>query len=134
VNAVFADTSYYVALLNAKDRHHLKAIDFLRHSDCDVVTTDFVLVEVGNYLRRPADRPFFLSLVDDVENDEQTTVVAATRALRDLGLDLFRRRPDKEWSLTDCISCATMHDRGLSDALTADRHFQQAGFRALLLE
>jgi uncharacterized protein len=47
-------------------------------------------------------------------------------------LDLYRDRPDKAWSLTDCISFVVMADKGIRDALTADHHFEQAGFVALL--
>jgi uncharacterized protein len=46
----------------------------------------------------------------------------------------FRSRLDKDWGLTDCVSFVLMKEYGLTDALSADRHFVQAGFRALLLE
>jgi predicted nucleic acid-binding protein len=49
------------------------------------------------------------------------------------GFGLFAARPDKAWSLTDCISFAVMRERGLSEALTGDHHFEQAGFRALFV-
>lgn len=52
-------------------------------------------------------------------------------AVYQAGFDLFAARPDKAWSLTDCISFGVMRERGLSDALTADHHFEQAGFRAV---
>ncbi len=61
-------------------------------------------------------------------------VVPLTPELFDRGFALFRSRPDKEWGLVDCISFTLMRERGLRTALTADIHFQQAGFRALLLE
>jgi predicted nucleic acid-binding protein len=48
------------------------------------------------------------------------------------GFDLFSKRPDKEWSLTDCISFVVMQEHGVTDALTTDRHFAQAGFTMLL--
>ena len=56
----------------------------------------------------------------------------ATSELFERGLALYNARPDKEWSLTDCISFVVMADEGLTDALTGDRHFEQAGFTALL--
>ena len=55
-----------------------------------------------------------------------------TAELFDEGFDLYCRRPDKDWSLTDCVSFVVMQQRGLREAFTADRHFEQAGFVALL--
>jgi predicted nucleic acid-binding protein len=48
------------------------------------------------------------------------------------GIQLYDSRPDKQWSLTDCISFVVMQDRGIVEALTGDHHFEQAGFTALL--
>jgi predicted nucleic acid-binding protein len=86
VNVVFADTSYYVALVNARDRHHLQAVDLLREGGRRLVTTDFVLVEVGNFLRRPPDRPSFQSLLANLLDDDVTSVIEASRSLIDGGL------------------------------------------------
>jgi len=132
MNRVFADTSYYVALMSEHDQHHA---DALAHSQAfygEIITTDFVLVEVGNWLSRTADRPAFLRLLESLRADPQTTVIAATRDLFDAGRSLFARRMDKDWSLTDCISFWAMRHHGLTDVLTADHHFEQAGFRVLL--
>ena len=60
MNDVFADTSYYVALLGERDQHHAKAVDLARACDGQTITTDFVLMEVGNWLSQTADRPLFL--------------------------------------------------------------------------
>jgi predicted nucleic acid-binding protein len=59
-------------------------------------------------------------------------IVPATMEWFERGMELYEGRPDKEWSLTDCISFAVMTERGVSDALTNDHHFEQAGFRILL--
>jgi len=67
-----------------------------------------------------------------VENDPAFRVVRATTELIERGKELYRRRPDKEWPLTDCISFVVMQDEGLTEALTGDHHFEQAGFKALL--
>jgi predicted nucleic acid-binding protein len=79
-----------------------------------------------------ADRPFFLSLLKDLAEDENTTVVPASRELQDRGIELYRQRPDKSWSLIDCISFLVMRDYGMTEALSADRHFEQAGYATLL--
>ena len=59
-------------------------------------------------------------------------LVRATSELIQRGNNLYCKRADKEWPLTDCISFVVMQDQGLSEALTADHHFEQAGFQALL--
>jgi uncharacterized protein len=79
----------------------------------------------------PALRPVFLDLIRALESDPETEIIPPDPALFARGLDLFARRPDKAWSLTDCISFAVMSERGLTEALTGDHHFEQAGFRAL---
>jgi predicted nucleic acid-binding protein len=60
------------------------------------------------------------------------TIVEANRAIYDAGLNLYAQRPDKDWSLTDCISFVVMKRLRLTEALTADKHFEQAGFKVLL--
>jgi predicted nucleic acid-binding protein len=132
MSRVFADTSYYVALMGEQDQHHAAAVALAQGFFGQIITTDFVLVEVGNWLSRAADRPVFLRLLEMLSADPQTTVLPATRDLFDVGRSLFARRPDKDWSLTDCISFVAMQQLGLAEALTADHHFEQAGFTALL--
>ncbi len=65
-------------------------------------------------------------------NDPEVTIAPPSEELFAAGVDLYSRRPDKEWSLTDCISFIVMQEEGISDALTGDRHFEQAGYRTLL--
>jgi len=73
-----------------------------------------------------------LTICNVIETDAAFQLVRATSDLIQCCKKLYRDRADKEWPLTDCISFVVMHDRGLSEALTADHHFEQAGFRALL--
>jgi hypothetical protein len=133
MTTLFADTSFYVALLNVRDLHHQRALDFLRVPTGQVVTTEYVVVEVGNFMRRPADRAYFLALLEDLEHDENTSLIPSSSELLAQGVELFRQRPDKSWSITDCTSFVVMRERGITDALTADVHFRQAGFAAILL-
>lgn len=134
MTTLFADTSFYVALLNVRDVHHQRALEFLRAPTGSVVTTEFVILEVGNFMRRLTDRPYFLALLKDIEQDENSSVVTSSTELLAKGVELFRGRPDKSWSLTDCTSFAVMRERGITAALTADVHFRQAGFAAVLLQ
>jgi len=132
MNVAFADTSYHIALMGERDQYHAEAVAVAQAFDGRIVTTDFVLLEVGNWLSRTADRPLFLKLLEAIDADPQTSVLPATREFFEAGRALFARRMDKDWSLTDCVSFAAMRQLGLTDALTADHHFEQAGFAVLL--
>jgi predicted nucleic acid-binding protein len=132
MNDVFADTAYYVALVSPRDAWHRVAREFNRVYGGRFVTTEFVLIETANFFAKAAVRPVFVDLVRDLRADPRTTVVPASADLFERALQLFAARPDKDWSLTDCTSFEVMRDRGLTDALTADRHFVQAGFQILL--
>lgn len=134
MSAVFADTYYFLGLVNRKDRAHAKCVAVSNSSDRPVVTTTWVLLELGNALRRGGDRTVFTALLDDLHNDADTVVVPADQSLFEKALGLFAARQDKEWSLTDCTSFVVMQERGLIEALTSDHHFQQAGFEALLAD
>jgi predicted nucleic acid-binding protein len=96
------------------------------------VTTAWVLTEVANALSASHLRSGFLSLLDDLQSDDEVSIVAPEPETFAQGIDLYRNRPDKNWSLTDCISFVVMKREGITEALTADRHFEQAGFKALL--
>jgi predicted nucleic acid-binding protein len=96
------------------------------------VTTCWVLTEVADALSAPKNRQSALDLISSLRRNPAVEVLAPDLDLFERGLDLYARRADKAWSLTDCISFVVMSDRGLTDALTGDHHFEQAGFRALL--
>ena len=127
----FADTSFYVALNHRRDALHPTAVAAAA-APRPVVTTEFVLLEVANFFVRPGDREKLVAFEANLRADPNTAVVPASADLFARGLALFAARPDKEWSLTDCISFVVMGELGLTDALTADHHFAQAGFTPLL--
>ena len=83
---------------------------------------------------RARARPRFLTLLETLEADPDVSIIPASDELFRRGVDLYRRRPDKDWPLTDCFSFVVMGDVAANEALTGDHHFQQAGFVALLLE
>ena len=97
-----------------------------------VLTTDFVIVELANFFSRVALRPAFATTYDCLMGDPLVEIVPATQSLLDRGVTLYLDRSDKDWFLTDCISFVVMQDQGITDALTADRHFEQAGYRVLM--
>jgi predicted nucleic acid-binding protein len=79
-----------------------------------------------------AQRSLFAKFLESVKHNPSVTILPPTSALFEAGVEIYSRRPDKAWSLTDCISFAAMDQHGLKEALTGDRHFEQAGFSALL--
>jgi predicted nucleic acid-binding protein len=134
MTALFADTFYWVALADFADSAHQRALTLTsERASSGIVTTDEVLTE---YLR------FFSAAPDPVRREAADSVggILASSVIRVIpqsrgsflaGLQLYRARPDKGYSLTDCISMQTMRKEGLTEVLTNDRHFEQEGFRAL---
>jgi predicted nucleic acid-binding protein len=132
MSAVFVDTSFYVAALNPRDVMHLKALEVGHRIGGALVLSDFVLLELGNAFSGVAQRGLFSNLVAHLRRKSNVRIIPASRDLLDAALELFSHRADKEWSLTDCSSFVIMHEEGLTEALTTDHHFEQAGFVALL--
>ena len=130
--AVFVDTVYWLALINRRDSWHRKAMEWAARIAEPLVTTEPVLTEVADALCAPHHRAWAISAIASVRADQQIVTVAGSSALFAKGFELFSARTDKDWSLTDCMSFVVMQERGLDRALTADLHFVQAGFRALL--
>ncbi len=129
---VFADTSFYIALLSKTDERHDDAIEWSETILGRQVVTEYVLVELGSALADVRDRRLYVPFVEHLLSAEGTVFIPASAELFRRGLALFNQRPDKEWSLVDCISFVVMKQRRLTDALTTDHHFDQAGFRVLL--
>jgi uncharacterized protein len=129
---VFADSGFYVALLNPRDQLHAAAIPWMQRTDLKMITSEFVLLEVGNKLSEPPLRGLFSSFLDRVRREPSIRLVRASQGLFNDAAELYRKRPDKAWSLVDCSSFILMQRFRLKDALTPDHHYEQAGFRALL--
>ena len=131
----FADTFYWVALLSRHDAWHEQVTAFnhtLLREDL-FLTTDAIILEflaafsgAGAYLRQQA-----VARVEAMLLNPYIRVIEATRAQLLDGLALYKNRPDKEYSLTDCISMQVMRREGLTEILTNDHHFTQEGFRIL---
>ena len=134
MNAIFADTSYWIALANVQDEAHEIASAFsLSLKSFPILTTEPVLVEYLNYFAGwgPHFRRAAALTVDAISASQNVRILPHTNEVFSVGLKLYRARPDKGYSLTDCISMHIMRQEGLTDALTNDRHFEQEGFRAL---
>jgi len=133
--AVFVDTGFVVALLDAADRLHARALKLTRslaESGVPLITTDAIVLEIANYFARGPLRGECLDWLDAIRTSPGWDVLPLDRALLRRGEARYRRFADKSWSLTDCISMEVMLERRLRDAATHDAHFEQAGFRALL--
>lgn len=128
----FLDTSYLLALIIADDSLHERALAWQRHIAGQLLTTEYVLVELVDAMTDPRLRPVAPQVVAMLRASPTVHVEPASTALLEKGLALFATHADKLWSLTDCISFVVMQQRGVTEALTYDRHFEQAGFQALL--
>jgi predicted nucleic acid-binding protein len=129
---VFADTFFFLAVLNRRDPAHEEALQFYGDTGLHFVTTEWVLSEVANASSAPAMPPGFRRLFDLLERDTRVRIVPASHDSFHRGLELYFNRPDKEWSFTDCSSFGVMSEEGIEQALTGDHHFEQAGFRIVL--
>lgn len=135
--AWFADAGFWIAISNTRDQFHERAVawrTYLVRSGASLVTTEPVLWEWLNALAHPVIRAIAAKGYRLCHNDARIEVISLDGKLTEKALSLYESRSDKSWSLTDCSSFTIMSERGLTDALTADRHFPQAGFRAALMD
>lgn len=128
---VFCDTFFFLAAINKSDKHHDEALSWSNAYDGPLLTTIWVVTEVADALAGPQSRRLFELFYQTIQEDKRMQILPADQSLWERGLKLYLQRSDKGWSLTDCISFTVMNGEGLSDALTGDQHFTQAGFNAL---
>lgn len=131
MSIVFADAFYFVARLNRHDQHHGRVIAFSREFRSRILTTDWVLMEVADALAKSECRGRMRDFILHLRQSAGCEVVPASRETFDLAMDLYHQRKDKDWTLTDCSSFVVMRKAGITEALTEDRHFEQAGFTTL---
>jgi predicted nucleic acid-binding protein len=134
MSPVFADTFYWIALLNRRDAWYARAITASRTLGTrPLMTTEWVLAEFLAFYSAAgeATRQRAASRTRQILNDPNTQVLPASHGMFMDGLSLYESRPDKAYSLTDCISMQIMRREGIAEVLTNDRHFTQEGFRVL---
>lgn len=133
LNRLFMDTAFIQALLSERDAYHAKAKALLPQVRfaSEVWLTEAVLVEVGNALSA-LNRQKVAKFIERCYRTQNMRVISVNTELFSRALHLYQTRADKSWGLTDCISFVVMEDNKLTDALTTDRHFIQAGFRILM--
>ncbi|MBV8855731.1 MAG: PIN domain-containing protein [Acidobacteria bacterium] len=131
---VFVDTFYWIARINPRDQWHQKAVELSASlKDAELITSETVLIELLNYFSEygPEMREAVTRIVRQISNDPAITIFAHYSDFV-LGLMLYGSRPDKGYSMTDCISINTMRKVGATEVLTHDHHFAQEGFVVLL--
>lgn len=131
---VFLDTSYAIAITSPRDEHQPFARELARRIRAEgtwIVTTRAVIIEIGNALAKAHLRAA-VDLMDALEEDPAVDIVPVTDDLYAEGAALYRTHKDEGWGMTDCLSFVVMRRRGVTEALTADAHFSQAGFLPLL--
>jgi predicted nucleic acid-binding protein len=130
----FIDTLFVVALINQRDQYHKRAAELsASYEGRRFLTTDVVLLEIGNALARQY-REQAVQVIEDFLSSEDVELVRLTPEFFDQAFALYRTHEDKEWGLIDCVSFVVMRQAEIQDALTFDQHFVQAGFRALMRE
>lgn len=129
----FIDTGYILALVNTTDQYHSQAQVAAFTVQPPFLTTEAVLLEIGNALARVRWRALGFATLNDLRTDPDIEVVTVDTGLLGRALTLYGARMDKEWSLTDCISFVVMQERQLTHVLTTDHHFAQARFVNVLL-
>jgi predicted nucleic acid-binding protein len=130
---IFIDTGYILALANTADQFHTSARTTSLVVSPPFLTTEAILVEIGNALSKASWRRLGIATLDDLRTDPEIQVVPVTTELFDRAVALYGTRLDKEWGLTDCISFVVMQDYDLTQVLTTDRDFEQAGFQNMLI-
>jgi predicted nucleic acid-binding protein len=134
---VFVDTSGWASLVDKTQPQHDVAAELYRskrQQGWGVITTNYVITELVALLYSPLRLPRtrIISVVEGIRTSPYVEVAHIDAALDENAWQLLKRRTDKEWSLIDCASFVVMQQRGITEALTTDHHFGQAGFVRLL--
>ena len=130
----FVDTFFVVALVNERDYFHEKAVELsVEFERKPILITDAVLLEISNSLARTHKKESII-VIEKFLSTIETEVVRLDETLFNKAFDLYKNHADKSWGLVDCISFVVMTEQNITDALTCDKHFAQAGFRALMLD
>lgn len=133
-NRIFVDTVFVIALINRRDQYHQQASELAdQFEGYPLLTTDVVLLEIGNALARGYKQEA-IEVIEQFLASDEVEIKRLTPYLFEQAFELYKQHRDKDWSLVDCISFVAMREAGLSQALTFDRHFVQAGFEVLASE
>jgi len=130
---IFADTSYWIGLVNPRDQIHQKVIKITQQLfSVRLLTTEMVLGELLNSFSDSPFRRAVAGMVLKLRNDRNVRIVPQTSEQFESALRRYKQAADKSWSLTDCASFEVMESEQIQAALTHDQHFAQAGYETLL--
>jgi len=131
---VFADTGYWIALVNPRDQIHAKAVSVTQQlSPVRILTSEMVLAELLNSFSDAGPlRDAVGGMVQRLRGNRDIIIVPQTSEQFESALRRYKQAGDKSWSLTDCASFQVMEAEQIQAALTHDQHFAQAGFETLL--
>ena len=130
---VFLDTSYAIALVVNNDINHANAgalAKKLFQERTQTITTELILIEIADSLSKISFRHEAIGTTNKLR--QLTQVIEVEKSFLQQAWSLYKNRLDKEWSMTDCYSFVVMEKYGIKQALTTDKHFEQAGFEILL--
>jgi len=135
MKTVFADTGFWIALLDPQDTLHQNAVNLsVSLAQEKICTSEMVLTEVLNHFSKRGTflRQAAVALIQSAQASPAIEIVPQTSEIFYAALKLYSQRPDQSWSHTDCASFCMMMQQSIPEALAYDRHFEQAGFIALL--
>lgn len=135
MRSVLIDTAAWISLIDADDNLHSTAANILQQLNqqkARLTTTEFVLFEVADAFCKPKTRGTVIAYLNGLRRMRHLNIIPLSQSLHDDAWDLYCRRSDKSWGLTDCTSFIVMEQEQISEAFTSDRHFEQAGFTKLL--
>jgi hypothetical protein len=129
---LFIDSAYIIALVNQRDKYHTQAVSLaVQHAGQPLLTTNAVMMEVGNALSRHF-KPAAINIIEQFMVAPEVTLIHVTPEHFASAVQLYRHYQDKQWGLVDCLSFVIMKEYQIPTALTADHHFTQAGFSILI--
>lgn len=129
---IFIDTGYILALANTADKFHERARATALTTPPPFITTEAVLIEIGNALSSQRWRHLGIAALADLRSDPSIAIIPIDTPLLERAIEMYASRVDKEWGLTDCLSFVVMEDHGVREALATNHHFEQAGFHIVL--
>jgi len=129
---IFVDTAFVLALVNDRDQYHKRAQELADYLEAqELLITDAVLLEIGNALAR-GYKAQAIEIISFLVESEEVEIFHYSPQIFEKAFAMYKKYADKEWSLVDCISFVIMRERGIKQALTFDRHSEQAGFTVIM--